>query len=186
MRIIGVAGTNGAGKDSVGEYLADKHGWHFVSGSDILRDELRRRGLPIEREHLRGLSTEWRRNNHAGYLIEKAVEGFEEGKYSGLVIASIRHPGEADYIHEHGGQIIWIDADPKIRYKRIYSRQRSSEDNKTYEQFLAEEKDEMEHSGDHHSLSLSAVKAKADLFIENNSDDIDRFYEDLDKALKLA
>jgi len=32
MRILGIFGTNGAAKDSVGELLAQKHGGTFVSG----------------------------------------------------------------------------------------------------------------------------------------------------------
>ena len=45
MKIIGIAGTNGSGKDSLGEILAKNYGYMFVSGADFLRDEAKKRGL---------------------------------------------------------------------------------------------------------------------------------------------
>jgi len=186
MKIVGVAGTNGSGKDTIGEYLA-KHGWLFVSVSDFLRQEAKKRDLPIEREVLRTISAEWRRKYGVGVLVDKAAELFEAspGKYKGLVAVPMRNPGEAQHIKDLGGRLVWVDADPKLRYKRIISRLRSSEDQKSYEQFLQEEKDEMEHSGDHHTLSMSGVKAKADIFIENNYNNLSDFEKAIQKALKL-
>ena len=173
MKLIGIAGTNGAGKDSVGQLLADKHGWLFVSGSDMLRVECRRRGFPVERENLRMISAEWRREGGLGVLIDKAVDVYESSveKYQGLAVASLRNPGEADRVHELGGKVVWVDAEPRVRYDRIQSvnRGRGSEDTKTYEEFLAEQEAEMQSSGDEATLSLSGVKAKSDQVLMNQS-----------------
>ncbi len=46
MKIIGVSGTNGSGKDTIGHLLAERHNWLFISMTDMLRDELEKRGLP--------------------------------------------------------------------------------------------------------------------------------------------
>lgn len=189
MKIIGIAGTNGSGKDSIGEMLAE-HGWLFVSGSDILRNELKKRGLPIERENLRDLSAQWRRESGLGVLVDKAAQVFEKrggaSKYKGWAIASLRNPGEVDRIHELGGKVVWVDAESKIRYERVAARLRGAEDYKTFEQFLAEETAEMKHSGDEATLSLGDVKAKADIFIENNGSDLEEFKLAAEKALGLA
>ena len=168
--IIGIAGTNGSGKDSLGQILADDYGWQFISVTDILRDGLREKKLPIERENLRELSAQWRRESGLGVLVNKAVEIYQKnpGGHKGLVIASLRNPGEADRVHELGGKVVWVDADPKVRYKRIVSRLRGDEDRKTYEQFLAEEQAEMEHSGDEATLNIGGVRTNADIFLENN------------------
>jgi len=170
MKIIGIAGTNGSGKDSLGEILAKNYGYMFVSGADFLRDEAKKRGLSIEREVLRTISAEWRRKYGLGVLVDKAFEIYKQSakKYKGLVISPMRNPGEAQHLKELGGVLIWVDADLKVRYGRITKRQRSTEDQKTFEQFLAEEQAEMEHSGDETTLSLSGVKLKADIFLENN------------------
>ena len=190
-KIIGIAGTNGSGKDTVGQMLAEKHGWLFVSVSDILRDDLRKRGLLVERESLRNLSAHWRHKNGLGVLIDKAVTKFKKHKnqHSGLVISSLRNPGEVDRVHELGGQVLWVDADPKIRYKRIssdaHARGRHSEDSITFKQFLAEEKSEMDHGGRETSLHMSGVKAKADFLLQNNGNDIEAFKDAAEKALDL-
>ncbi len=189
MRIIGVGGTDGSGKDTIGEVLAG-HGWLFVSVTDLLRDEAKRRGLPLDRPNLRKISTEWRRQSGLGVLVDKALEVFKQQrspkKPAGLALASLRNPGEADRVHELGGQVIWVDADPKIRYQRIMARQRGTEDQVSFEDFLAEEQVQMKPSGDESTLSLSAVKAKADVFIANNSSDLEAFKTQVAQTLGLS
>ncbi len=185
MNLIGLSGTNGAGKDSVGEVLAKKHGWLFISGSDLLREEAKKRGLPVEREVLRTISAEWRRQGGLGVIIDKVIELYsaKAGQYKGLVTVSLRNPGEVDRVHELGGKVVWVDADPKVRYQRIFSRQRTDEDNKTFEEFLAEEAAEMRHSGDSATLNMAAVKEKADIFLQNDGDSIEDFNNYVEKQL---
>lgn len=181
FQIIGLGGTNGSGKDTVGQILAEKHGYLFISVTDLLRAEATRRGQPVEREILRGISAQWRRELGLGVLIDKAVAEYEIAKdqHKGVVMASLRNPGEADRVHEMGGVVVWIDADPQTRYDRIQvnkaARSRAEEDNKTFEQFLAEEEDEMytPEGGDNANLNGAGVKAVADVFIENNGSDTD-------------
>ena len=176
MKLIGIAETNGSGKDTVGHILAEKHGWLFISVTDMLREECRARGLEIERENLRAISAEWRRQGGLGVLIDKAMAAYDklggEGEFSGLVVASLRNPGEADRVHEFGGTVVWVDADTHLRYNRIQSsnRGRGAEDSKTFEQFLAEQEAEMHSSGDEATLNLAGVKALADTEIFNESD----------------
>jgi dephospho-CoA kinase len=187
MKIIGIGGTNGSGKDTLANMLADDYGWLFVSVSDILREELKKRKLPIERHNLRNLSAEWRRSQGSGYLIDKAAEIYrpQESKYKGLVVASLRNFGEADRVHELGGKVVWLDGPPKLRYERIYSRRRSTEDQKTFEQFLAEEQAEKEHTTDEATLNWQGVKDRADIFITNNDNDIQKFKQTVKEELNL-
>lgn len=181
IKIIGIGGTNGAGKDTFAEWMAEHRGWLFVSVSDILREELKRRGLSIERENLRRLSAEWRREKGGGILIDMAVAEYErlsqKNKFNGLVISSLRNPGEPDRVHELSGQVIWIDSDPRIRYERIMGRKRGTEDEKTFEQFLAEEQAEMKYEGDGATLNMTAVKDKADIYIQNDTKTLEEFIQ---------
>ncbi len=185
MKIIGVSGTNGSGKDTVSHFLAEK-GWLFISASgDLIIPELQRRGLPIERKNMADLTTEWRKQSGSAPIIDKAVEAFnsKSGKYIGLVVSSLRHPGEADRIHELGGQVVWTDASAKVRYERIYNRGQGVKDQKTFEQFLAEEQAEMSHSGDEATLNMAAVKDRADIFLDNNQNDLEIFKNQVEQAL---
>lgn len=192
MKIIGISGSNGAGKDLAGAILASKFGYYFISVTDLLRAEARKRGMPVDRESLRTISAEWRREQGLGVLINKAVEHYNElpTEYAGLAIASLRNPGEADRVHELGGTVLWMDADPHVRYDRIQAnaalRGRAEEDNKTFEQFLAEEQAEMHTSGDQATLDMSAVKAKADLTLINEFTDQDHLAAALANALQLG
>jgi hypothetical protein len=134
--------------------------------------------LPPERKYTSQISGEWRRQHGLGILIDKAVDEYKKrgGEYAGLVISSLRNPGEADELHRLGGRMVWIDADPKVRYQRVESRLRGPEDHKSYERFLQEEQVEMHHHGnDDTALNMSAVKTKADIFITNDSNDLEEF-----------
>ena len=189
MNIIGIAGTNGAGKDTVGHMLAAKHGYLFVSVTDLLRKEAERRGQPVEREVLRSISAEWRRESGLGVLVDKAVAEYKAsgGKYKGVVLASLRNPGEADRVHDLDGTVVWIDADPRIRYDRVQAalskRGRSGEDSMTFEQFKTDEAVEMSRSGDSATLDLGAVKARSDITVMNNDKPQDEFLKDVERAL---
>jgi dephospho-CoA kinase len=188
-KIIGLSGTNGSGKDTVGHMLTERHGYLFISLTDMLRKEAKKRGLSVDRETLRTISAEWRRENGLGVLIEKALEHLQEldADFRGLVVASLRNPGEADKVHELGGTVVWVDADPRTRYDRIQAhaaeRDRAEEDNKTFEQFLAEEAAEMTTSGDKATLNMSAVRERADLTIANNGNDVRAFCDQAEQAL---
>lgn len=181
LQIIGIAGTNGSGKDAAGITLADRHSYLFVSVTDLLRAELNRRGIPVERENMRNLSAEWRRQYGNGVLVDRAVEEYKrlQDKYVGVAIASLRNPSEADRVHELGGIVIWVDADPRTRYERIQSnaeaRARAGEDSKSFEEFLADEEAEMHPSGDSATLDMSGVKVRSDLFLVNDGTDLSHF-----------
>jgi dephospho-CoA kinase len=190
FKIIGIAGTNGSGKDSVGQVLADRHSYLFVSVTDLLRAELHRRGVQVDRENLRTLSAEWRREYGLGVLVDRALEEFNKlkGEYVGIAIASLRNPAEADRIHELGGVVMWIDADAKTRYERIQNnaeaRSRAGEDAKTFEEFLAEEEAEMENtSGDTANLSMIDVKKRADIILDNDQTNLTDFQDFITEQL---
>lgn len=171
--------------------LTERQGYLFISLTDMLRKEAGKRGQESSREVLRTISAEWRRESGLGVLIDKAIEHLEEldADYRGLVVASLRNPGEADKIHELGGVVVWTDADAKVRYDRIQAhaaeRNRYDEDNKTFEQFQTEEAAEMTSTGDSATLNMSAVKDRADIFITNDGDDLEAFKNEAELALKL-
>jgi dephospho-CoA kinase len=98
----------------------------------------------------------------------------------------LRHPGEADKVHELGGKVIWVDADPKVRYQRVTSNDRGRvEDKKTYEEFLADQAREMTPTGDEATLNVLGVKERADIFFENNYSNIEQFHNTIVKKLGL-
>lgn len=192
-RIIGLSGTNGAGKDVVGHTLALNHNYLFVSVSDLLREEARKRGVAADRENLRTISAEWRRGQGYGVLVDKAYELYQEldDKYDGLVMASLRNQHEADRVHELGGMMVWVDAEPEVRYERIQrnleKRGRIEEDGRTFEQFMAEESAEMTPpaGSDEAVLNMGAVKERCDLILDNGGEELELFQKHARQALGL-
>lgn len=198
IHLVGISGTNGSGKDTLGHILAEYHNYLFISVTELLRDECKKRGIKVSRENLRMVSAEWRREFGLAVLIDKAVSKYNtvKGKYSGLAVASLRNPGEADRVHELNGIVVWLDADPKVRYDRVrrssdHRIHRKHEDDKTFEEFIAEEEAEMHKSGDEATLDMSAVKDRADVLIDNSQDNtsnesIADFKAQVEKVLGLV
>jgi dephospho-CoA kinase len=191
MIVLGLGGTNGSGKDTVAKMLEERHNFLNVSASELLVEELNRRGQPIDRKHKSALSAEWRREHGMGVIVDKALEYFNQQKhqYSGFIVGSLRHPGETDRIHELGGKQIWVDADPKVRYERIQANLAERADTHasegSFEKFLAEEEREMHPEGDAATLNMAGVKEQADIFLSNSGNDIDAFKDEAEKALGL-
>lgn len=175
----------------MGHVLALKHNYLFVSVTDLLREEAKRRGLSVERENLRLISAEWRRKYGYGVLVDQAYNLYKEleDKYNGLAIASLRNPHEADRVHELGGIVVWVDANAKTRYERIQrnlaERGRTSEDAKSFDQFMIEEEMEMHTppGGDDANLNMGAVKTQADMVINNEGTNLQEFESFVDLQL---
>ena len=133
--IVGISGTNGAGKDELGKLLAEHQGYYFHSVSDLLREELRRQGKEVTRENQGALSKQWRNESgDDGIMFQKAIEEYltlkDEKGWKGLALVNARHPGEAATVHKYEGKMVWVDADQRVRYERAVLGDRSGrEDN---------------------------------------------------------
>lgn len=169
MKIIGLAGTNGSGKDTVAEILSREYGYYSVSATDMLEAELKLRGLSSERENKRSVGNEWRERYGLSYIVDKAIELAEKAGANKLTVGSLRHPAEAKKVKHDGGIVLWVDADQKLRYERVQSGNRGRiEDKKTYKQFQREESEELNKSSIKAGLSGAEVKKYCDVFIEND------------------
>jgi dephospho-CoA kinase len=185
-KLIGIGGTNGSGKDTLAEYLRDRHHYLFVSTSDTLREYALAKYGDILRPTLIKSGNEMRKEFGPGVLVLKAIEEFSSAhnKYQGLVISSIRTKGEVDDLKKAGGVLIFIDADEKIRYERLKSRQRV-DDFISYKVFQEHQKIEWHQSDDPGEFSISTVKNMADYSFVNNSD-INSFIQYAEKTLLTA
>lgn len=175
--IVGVSGTNGAGKDVLAGLL-EKRGYLNVSLSDILREELTRQGREHTRENMSGLSKTIRDAEGDGAMVRRLLKKYPEG--TKLCITSVRTPGEAEEIQHADGMMIWIDADPKIRYERVVVGGRGRvTDRISYEEFLHQQDAEMTPSAQGNGLNMAAVRDISDLRIENNFSTLAEYENDL-------
>jgi dephospho-CoA kinase len=137
--IIGLTGSFGAGKGAVVDYLSQR-GFKHYSVSEFIKEEIRRRGLPVNRDTMTETANDLRAIHGPAYVIEFV---YERAKAAGgsAIIESIRVPAEVHKIKELGGTVIGVDADSKIRYERAVKRG-SEKDKVSLEKFLAQEKAE--------------------------------------------
>jgi cytidylate kinase len=191
--IIGIAGTNGSGKDTLATVRSELGKCLQVTVSDILRQQLRLDGIPLERKNLSELSRQWRdESGDHGILVTRTINQYMGEKallgYRGLSVVSLRHPAEAQRVQEHNGIVAWIDGDPFKRYSRISQSQRDrTEDNKTFAEFLAEEEEDMGggKNADPASVNMRAVRDIADLVIINDYDTKDEYVDFLVNRFEL-
>lgn len=185
MITIGITGTLGAGKGTVVEYLVSKKGFTNYSVRDFLRLELENRNMPVNRDTLTAMANSLRAKHGASYLVEQLFNK-ARAKEQNSIIESIRNPGEVENLRQYKDfYLLAVDADARLRYKRIRSRN-SETDQVSYHKFMQNEEREM-HSTDPNNQNLFACIHAADFVIVNNSSLINfhRSIEDFLNAIKF-
>lgn len=164
--IIGITGTDGAGKGTVVEYLVTKKGFRHYSASGFIAMEVKRQGLPISRNQLRLTGNELRAKHGDDVLVAMALQEILLKGEKKVIIESIRATAEADTLKRNRGILLAVDADPRTRYDRVQSR-RSDKDQVTFEDFLNHEELE-KNDPDPHGMQKAKVMEMADYTIFNN------------------
>lgn len=197
VTIYGVTGSNGSGKDTVLELLAEKGFQVFNSGDSLRQITMAVMGTTKRggNQSPMGRIANAQRQRYAGGLVEVALIDYwarilhmpPELQPTGLAIGSIRAVGEAKRLQEFGGQLISVDADPKVRYDRLKNRGRYYEQHITFEQFVAEDEGEMgRNETDPTKFGTAQVMEMADTTLLNNGNDIETFKKEAAAKLMLA
>lgn len=178
--MIGITGTIGAGKGTIVEYLMEKRGFRHYSVRGYLTEEILRRGMTVNRDSMVEVANELRAAHSPAFIIE---ELYREALASGAdcVIESLRTPGEVDSLRKLDNfMLLAIDADPKLRYERIFSRG-SETDKIDFETFVANEAREMT-SDDPNKQNLRRCIEMADVVLLNN-ENIEALFAQLELIL---
>jgi len=177
--IIGISGSFGAGKGTVVEYLKASHHFTHYSASGFIVNEIKKRGLEINRDTMAVVANELRATHGPGYIIDSLYTQ-AEAHPGDVVIESLRAVAEVRRIKELGGIVIGVDALPELRFKRAIARN-SVKDHVTYEKWLEQEKAESNQSDPHKQNIFGALK-EADFVIINNSS-ITELQQEVEKFL---
>ncbi len=162
-RLIGLTGTNGAGKGEVAAYLMKKS-YAYFSLSDLIRDELRKRGKEPTRDNLIAMGNALRRRYGADVLARRVMKKIGRDR---AVIDSIRTSEEVAFLRQQKGFfLVAVDAPVELRYRRTRNRGRQ-ESASTFEDFIAKEKEEM--AGSAGSQQLRRCLGLADVTIINDA-----------------
>ncbi len=162
-RIIGITGTNAAGKDEAVSLMVQKLGFIHFSTSDEVRHEASRRGLSHDRQVLSPLANELRTVHGRVVLAERA---FARAAGQDCIISGIRNIGEVEFLKAVGDFVLLaVDAPVEMRYARLKGRGRVGDDT-TLEAFR--EIDARERAGDENSQQVGKCMEIADELIIND------------------
>jgi len=176
--ILGLSGEIGCGKGTFADYVVKKYNGESFRFSTILRDILNRLYLPQTRENLQDISTVLRQKFGQDLLAITITKDVEKCTKSIIVVDGIRRQEDIKFLKELPKFIlIYIEADPENRFKRILQRSENPDDAiKTFDQFKKELEKESE-------IKIKELKNVADYIINNNSSLTD-FYSQIDGVIK--
>lgn len=164
--IIGITGTDGAGKGTVVDYLVQEKGFEHYHARTLFIAEIEKQGLPNDRAHMRLVGNQLRAQHGNDFIVRLFLKQAATSGDAYVVIDSIRALAEAETLKANGGILLAVDADQKLRYQRVQARQ-SSSDQVTFEQFQEQEALESD-DPDPSGMQKAKVIEMADHVIENN------------------
>lgn len=170
MKLIIVTGMPGAGKSEVANVF-HKNGLPIVVMGDVIREEVKRRGLDANRENTKKIALELREKDGPGAVAKVCVEKLKENDTEIVVIEGCRSLAEVDVFDDYAEEvtIVSVHTSPLTRFTRLKSRGRDDAPLK-WESF--KERDLMEIN-----LGLGGVIAMSDVVLINEGS-----IEELQKA----
>src|SRR5213596_1542395 len=163
MKVICVTGMPGCGKEEV-LVVAKDLGFSVVRMGDVVREEAKRRGLPITDAAVGGMA--W---------AERTLPRIHGDR---VVVDGLRGRAELDVFRKAFGEalvVVAVHASPRTRYERLLRRKRL-DDALTIEAVRARDLREL-------SWGLGDVVATADIMLVNESS-LDQFRRQARAALK--
>ena len=179
MKVIGVIGQNGSGKDEVLKYLCAKHNIPFLSTGDMVREIATKEGKEPTRENLQEISERYFHKFGKGYFVMLAAwkirqNNWEIGGITGICsfddVKFLRSIFAKDFI-----LISVYISNPEVRYNRMLKRG-EGRDPHSYEQFLRNDKAEEE------LFHIQSAARYANYSI-NNDATLDDLHKEIDKLV---
>jgi dephospho-CoA kinase len=178
MKVIGVIGKNGSGKDEVLKYLKEKHRVPFLSTGDMVREIAAREGRPSDRTTLQEISDSYFQKYGQGCFVKMVAEKIREKGWPVAGMSGVRSPHDVQLLREIlGRSFVLIEVfvtDPRVRFERM--RKRGAErDTASYERFVEQDR------GEEQVFHVGEASSMADYSLSNDGglDDLHRAIEGL-------
>ena len=142
-KVLGIVGMPGSGK-AIARKVAEELGYGTVVMGDVIREEVRKRGLKATPENLGLVMIEIRRKFGPNVVAERSVEKIKRLKQGVVVIDGIRSLEEVEFFRKifPNLKLIAIHSSPKTRFKRLRMRGRE-DDPKSWDEFCERDKREL-------------------------------------------
>ena len=116
-----------SGKGEVVKLLAER-GYRYISLSDIVREEAKQEGAPVNREHMQNIGNRLRQSGGAGVLGRRVKNKIENSDISRWVIDGIRNPAEVKELRRlEGFHLLGSEADIPVILERMKLRNRDTD-----------------------------------------------------------
>jgi dephospho-CoA kinase len=174
VKVICVTGMPAAGKEEF-QIVAASMGYAIVRMGDVVRDEARRRGLPVTDAAVGGMAHRERKEHGVAVWAERTIPLVRGDR---VLIDGLRSLAELDAFRRAFGKdlvVFGIEASPRTRWDRVLSRRRP-DDARTWEEFLRRDAREI-------GWGLDKVVAAADVRIVNEGS-LDAFYARVREELR--
>jgi dephospho-CoA kinase len=158
--VIGIVGMPGAGK-AVVRRIAKTMGCSEVVMGDVVRQEVRRRGLPPSPENLGKVMLTLREEKGPTVVADQCIPRIRSSETDIVVVDGLRSLHEANAFRAHFPDftLVAIHSSPEIRFQRLFRRQRN-DDPKRWDTFAARDSRELH-------VGLGSAIATADWMIVN-------------------
>ncbi len=182
VKVIGVVGLNGSGKDEIVKRLQEKFDIPLLSTGEITRELAKENKIEPTRENLHNITLEyWSIYGKDYFPYRIAIKVIEkEWKIAGWT--GIRPPSDVKRIKElmgDGFMLVNVEiSDPKVRFERL-SKRAEGRDPKKFEDFLKQDRSENEIFHLNETISMANYSMKNDGSLEDLHKNIDKFAKDI-------
>lgn len=169
MKVIGLTGTMGSGKNTVKKIILSRFNCYHVTLSDVIRGEIEKKRGNLNRTTLQDMGNEMRQKYGTHILAMLAVEYLPRDKEM-IIVDGIRNPGEAEYLKKKFGNsfvLIAVDAPTEKRFERLKGRA-DPKDPKTLEEFKETDARDQGEGEPEHGQRVGACVAMAEFKISND------------------
>ncbi len=174
MAVIIVVGLARSGKDTFADYLVEKYGFSKFVFSDMLAEELVKRGEEVTKENMSRLGNELRAKEGMDAVAKRLVEKLKGVGNNKLVLVGPRSVEEVNYVKGKLGKVIVVEtyAKKESRFKR-----RSDKDPGKEKEFFGRDEGDIETKG------LGEVLKMTDRILENKGS-LKDFYMKADRFME--
>lgn len=161
--IIGLVGETGSGKDTVANYLQEKYGVKLMRFADPIKEVLGILFEKFSKEDQQWLYIKLK-ERFGGAVLCNALRKNVENATGIVMLNGMRMLEDYDFVKSfENSYILYITADQKLRWQRVFNRGEKTDDQATFEKFQEIEKAETE-------VHIPEIGAKADFTIRNEKD----------------
>ncbi|MBU2025799.1 MAG: AAA family ATPase [Patescibacteria group bacterium] len=158
---IGLSGEPGSGKDTVAKIIKEEFGAKVLTSSYLLKRSLSIFLDEFSRKDMIWYVKELTKQFGEDIISKAMIKSMKRFKREMVVFNGVRLPSDCEYLKKEKARLIYITADPRLRWKRIRIRNEKTDDNASWEKFMQMHYEKTE-------ISVPKIGEKADYVIENN------------------